>query len=107
MQTALTFDDVLLRPGYSGFDRAEVDLSTQLTKNIRLSLPLVSSPMDTVTEHELAIALARAGGIGFVHRNLTIKDQAVEVAAVKKLHLLVGAAVGASPGFEERAERVI
>lgn len=107
MQTALTFDDVLLKPGYSGFDRADVDLSTQLTKSIRLEIPLVSSPMDTVTERKLAIALAEAGGIGFIHRNLTIKDQVAEVAAVKKLQLLVGAAVGASPGFEERTEQLI
>ncbi|MGF7228572.1 MAG: IMP dehydrogenase [Candidatus Saccharibacteria bacterium] len=107
MQTVLTFDDVLLKPGYSGFDRSEVDLSTQLTQNIRLATPLVSSPMDTVTEHKLAIALAKAGGIGFIHRNLTIKDQAAEVASVKKLQLLVGAAVGASPGFEERTKQLV
>ncbi len=107
MQTALTFDDVLLKPGYSGFDRAEIDLSTQLTKNIRLAAPIVSSPMDTVTERKLAIALAKAGGLGFIHRNLTIKDQAAEVVAVKELGLPVGAAVGSSPGYEDRVEQLI
>jgi IMP dehydrogenase len=104
---ALTFDDVLLRPRYAGFSRGEIDVSTQLTKNIRLAAPLVSAPMDTVTESELAIALARAGGIGFVHRNLTIEDQAAEVQKVKEQNLLVGAPVGSSPGFEERVSKLV
>ncbi|OGH24069.1 MAG: hypothetical protein A3J69_02770 [Candidatus Levybacteria bacterium RIFCSPHIGHO2_02_FULL_42_12] len=110
----LTFDDVLLLPGYSDFSRSEIDLSTKLTKRIRLTIPFVSAPMDTVTESRLAIALARLGGIGIIHRNLTIKDQAKEVLKVKKTHsaslgqaLLVGAAVGASRGFEERVEALI
>jgi IMP dehydrogenase len=104
---SLTFDDVLLKPGYAGFSRDKIDLSTELTKNIRLSAPLISSPMDTVTESDLAIALARAGGIGIIHRNLTVNEQATEVAQVKQASLLVGAGVGSSPGYQERVKALI
>src|ERR1044071_7948907 len=103
----LTFDDVLLKRGYAGFGRDEIDLGTNLTRTIRLRMPLVSSPMDTVTESRLAIALGQFGGIGIIHRNLTIKDQAAEVAAVKKAGQLVGAAVGSSPGYEARVKALI
>lgn len=109
----LTFDDVLLLPGYADFSRTEIDLSTKLTKNISLKLPFVSSPMDTVTEANLAIALAQLGGIGIIHRNLSAEDQATHVATVKKAHsassgqeLLVGAAVGAK-GAEERLTALV
>jgi len=103
----LTFDDVLLMPGYSDFSRSDINLSTQLTKRIKLSLPLVSAPMDTVTESKLAIELAKLGGIGIIHRNLTIEDQVDEVIKVKKQKLLVGAAVGASAGFEDRVKALV
>ena len=81
---ALTFDDVLLVPALSHVLPSEVDLKTRLTRNIELSLPLVSAAMDTVTESKLAIALAQEGGIGVVHKNMTIEAQAREVRAVKK-----------------------
>jgi IMP dehydrogenase len=103
----LTFDDVLLVPGYADFSRSEIDLTTKLTKKITLTAPFVSAPMDTVTESELAIALAELGGIGIIHRNLTITDQAKHVAKVRKRNLLVGAAVGASGNYQERLEALI
>lgn len=84
LQEALTFDDVLLVPAYSEVLPREVDLSTRLTRQIRLNLPLVSAAMDTVTEARLAIAIAQEGGIGIVHKSMTIEAQALEVARVKK-----------------------
>ena len=81
---ALTFDDVLLQPGYSEVLPREVDLSTQLTREIRLNIPVLSSAMDTVTEARLAIALAQEGGIGIVHKNMAIEEQARQVLLVKK-----------------------
>ncbi len=103
----ITFDDVLLIPGYSDFQRSEIDLSTQLTKKISLTAPFVSAPMDTVTESKLAIALAEQGGIGIIHRNLPIDEQADQVAQVVKKKLIVGAAIGANTGFEDRAKALI
>jgi IMP dehydrogenase len=81
---ALTFDDVLLLPAYSEVLPKDVDLSTQLTRDIRLQLPLISAAMDTVTEARLAIAIAQEGGIGIVHKNMTPEQQAKEVRLVKK-----------------------
>ena len=83
-QEALTFDDVLLLPGYSEVTAKDVSLVTKLTRNINLNLPLVSAAMDTVTEAGLAIALAQEGGIGVIHKNLTVQEQAEQVRRVKK-----------------------
>ncbi|HSX17231.1 MAG TPA: IMP dehydrogenase [Patescibacteria group bacterium] len=107
LKLALTFDDVLLKPRYAGFLRSEINLSCQLTPHVKLATPLVSAPMDTVTESGLAIALAREGGLGIIHRNLTIAQQVAEVRKVKVLGLPVGAAVGSSPGFEERVAQLV
>ncbi len=84
LKEGLTFDDVLLVPDYSEVLPHEVDVSTYITKNIKLNIPIVSAAMDTVTEARLAIALAREGGMGIIHRNMPIKDQAREVEKVKK-----------------------
>ena len=84
IQKALTFDDVLLVPAYSAILPKDTSLNTRLTRNISLSIPLVSAAMDTVTESRLAIAIAQEGGIGIIHKNLTAKEQAREVARVKR-----------------------
>src|ERR671929_532259 len=82
--TALTFDDVLLVPQHSTVLPTQVDVSTRLTRNIRLNAPLVSAAMDTVTESRLAIAMAQQGGLGVIHKNLSIEEQASEVDRVKR-----------------------
>ena len=84
IEQALTFDDVLLVPAHSTVLPKDVDLSTPLTNRIRLNLPLLSSAMDTVTESAMSIALAQLGGIGIIHRNMSIDRQAMEVRKVKK-----------------------
>ena len=103
---ALTFDDVTLAPKYSEVLPSQVDTSIKLTNNLKLRIPLLSSAMDTITESKMAIAIAKAGGIGVIHRNLKIKKQIEEIKKVKKLKLLVGAAVGAGPKEIIRAEAI-
>jgi IMP dehydrogenase len=118
---ALTFDDVLLLPNYTSIKRGDVNLTTKLHEAITLPLPVVSSPMDTVTESAMAIAMAQAGGLGVIHRNLTVDAEADMVAAVKKVagsdktkaaidakgKLLVSAAVGVGSDFQERTSSLI
>jgi len=107
IKEALTFDDVTLKPSYSEILPSEVDTSINLTKNLKLKIPLLSAAMDTVTESKMAIAIAKAGGIGVIHRNLDIKKQILEIKKVKKLKLLVGAAVGAGPNELIRAKAIL
>src|SRR5215470_4913480 len=80
----ITFDDVLLEPAYSDVVPREVDVRTQVTRGIRLNIPILSSPMDTVTESELAIALAQEGGMGIIHKNMSVAQQTREVDKVKR-----------------------
>ena len=107
IKEALTFDDVTMAPKYSEVLPSEVDTSTKLSSNLTLKIPLLSSAMDTVTESKMAIAIAKAGGMGVIHRNLDIKKQIQEIKKVKKLKLLVGAAVGAGPLELKRAEAIL
>ena len=107
IKESLTFDDVLLLPRYSDVLPSETDISLKLTKKISLKVPFLSSAMDTVTESEMAIALANAGGIGIIHRNLNIKSQTKELVRVKKKKLNVGAAIGTNIEDLERAKSLI
>ena len=107
IKEALTFDDVTMAPKYSEVLPSEVDTSTELSKTLKLKIPLLSSAMDTVTESRMAISIAQAGGIGVIHRNLNIKKQIEEIRVVKKNKLLVGAAVGAGPMEIKRAEAIL
>ena len=84
IQEAYTFDDVLIVPSLSGVKPNKADVSTKITKKLKLNLPLISSAMDTVTESALAIKMAQSGGIGIIHKNLTLDEQANEVKKVKK-----------------------
>ena len=107
IKEALTFDDVTLAPKYSEILPTEVKTSVTLTKNLRLTIPLLSSAMDTVTESKMAIAIGKEGGIGIIHRNLDIKKQISEIQKVKKKKIKVGAAVGAGPSELDRAKAII
>jgi IMP dehydrogenase len=107
IKEALTFDDVTLVPKYSEILPSDVDTSIKLTKNLKLKIPMLSSAMDTVTESKMAIAMAKAGGIGVIHRNLSISKQIEEIKKVKKKKLLVGAAVGAGPRELQRAKEIL
>ena len=94
IKEALTFDDVLLIPKYSSVLPSNTNISFKLTKKIKLKVPFFSSAMDTVTESKMSIAIAKAGGMGIIHRNLDIKKQSKEVKKVSDKKLLVGAAIG-------------
>ena len=103
----LTYDDVLLLPDASDVVPSEVNTKTQLTRDIYLDIPLISSAMDTVTESAMAIAMARAGGIGIIHRNLAIDEQVTHVKLVRGAGLRVGGAVGVGDDGFERAQALI
>ena len=84
IKTALSFDDVLIKPAQSSFLPSEAITDTRITKKIKLAIPLISSAMDTVTEYKLAITMAQAGGLGIIHKNMSIEQQAEQVRWVKK-----------------------
>ena len=107
IKEALTFDDVTLAPKYSEILPTEVDTTVKLTNNLKLKIPLLSSAMDTVTESRMAIAIAKAGGIGVIHRNLNIKKQCIEIKKVKNKKLKVGAAIGTSKEDINRAKKLL
>ncbi len=107
IKEALTFDDVLLLPRFSNILPSETDISLNLSKNIKLKAPFLSSAMDTVTESSMAIAIAKSGGIGIIHRNLQIKKQGSEVLRVKKQKLFVGAAIGTGNEDLNRANLLV
>jgi IMP dehydrogenase len=107
IKEALTFDDVLLLPRYSSVLPSETNIFLQLTKKISLKVPFLTSAMDTVTESKMAIAIAKAGGMGIVHRNLNIKNQSNEINKVKLKNLYVGAAVGTNKEDLERVRSLL
>jgi IMP dehydrogenase len=107
IKEALTFDDILILPRYSNILPINTNISLSLTNKINLKVPFLSSAMDTVTESNMAIAIAKAGGIGVIHRNLKIKVQSEEIKKVKRKNLLVGAAIGTNEEDLERARALL
>ncbi len=105
--SGLTYDDVSLEPDRVDFTRGDIDLSTNLSKNVRLEIPIISAPMDTVTGSTMAVELGKLGGIGFIHRNQSIETQAQEVATAASEGVQVGAAIGTYPTDVERADKLI
>lgn len=103
----LTYDDVLLLPNYSEVTPSKVDIQSSLTGKIKLVLPVVASPMDTVCEQRMALSLGRLGGLGIIHRNLSIGKQALQVKTVLSQGILVGAAVGVGADFEGRVKALV
>ena len=107
IKDSFTFDDVTLVPKYSSILPSEAVTSTKISHNLNLQIPLMSSAMDTVTESKMAIALSKSGGIGVVHRNLSIQKQVHEVKKVKKNNFPVGAAIGVNPKDIERVYKLL
>ena len=107
IKDSFTFDDVTLVPKYSSILPSETITSTKISHNLNLQIPLMSSAMDTVTESKMAIALSKSGGIGVIHRNLSIQKQVHEVKKVKKNNFPVGAAIGVNPKDIERVYKLL
>ena len=106
IKDSLTFDDVTLVPQYSSILPTDAITNCKLSRNLNLRIPLISSAMDTVTESKMSIAISKSGGIGVIHRNLTIQKQVVEVQKVKRKNYIVGAAIGVNEKDLERAEEL-
>ena len=106
IKDSLTFDDVTLVPQYSSILPVDTITNSELSKNLNLKVPLLSSAMDTVTESKMAIAISKSGGIGVIHKNLSIEKQVIEVQKVKNSKCLVGAAIGVNDQDIERAEEL-
>ena len=107
IKESLTFDDVTLVPQYSSILPYETITKTELSKNLKLNIPLLSSAMDTVTESKMAITIAKSGGLGIIHKNLNPKKQALEVKKVKKNNMIVGAAVGTNEKDIDRVYKLL
>ena len=108
MKYAYTFDDIQIIPAYSEVEsRSQCNLTTRFTKQYKLGTPLVASPMDTVTEYNMAIAIASHGGVGIVHRFMSIEKQANQVRKIKEQERLVSAAIGATGDYKERAQELV
>ena len=107
IKEALTFDDVLLLPKYSDILPSKTNITLQLTEEISLKVPFLTSAMDTVTESKMAMAIAKEGGIGIIHRNLEVKKQSDEIKKVKNKKLIVGAAIGTNKEDLDRARSLI
>ena len=107
IKEALTFDDVLLVPRYSTVLPSETNLNINLGNNLNLKIPFLSSAMDTVTESSMAIAIAQKGGLGIIHRNLSIQKQSKEIKRVKNKNLITGAAVGTTDEDVVRAKSIL
>ena len=107
LKESLTFDDVTLVPQFSSILPSEASIETSLGRNLQLKIPFLSSAMDTVTESKMAIAIAKEGGLGIIHRNLGIAEQCKEVKRVKNKKLKVGAAIGTSKDDILRANKLI
>jgi len=107
IKEALTFDDVLLVPRYSSVLPSETNLNIDLGNNLKLKIPFLSSAMDTITESNMAIAIAQKGGLGIIHRNLSINEQFKEIKKVKKKNLIVGAAVGTADEDLTRTKSIL
>ena len=106
-EVGLTFDDVILLPNYTEVKREEIDTSSYLSPKVKLAIPLLSAPMDTVTDSKMAIALGKLGGLGVIHRNLTIEKETDEVEKVKKENLFCAASVGVGCDLEERVKELV